>query len=87
MAEERAQGGAVRAFRILGTTRISKRELYRLLKRHGDRILAIALVVEDNGDPYYIARLKQHYGLKEFNISFNIELQVKEKERKETRLS
>ena len=71
----------MRAFRVLGTTRISKRELYKLLRRHGDRILALAIVVEDNGDPYYIARLKQHYGLQELSITFNLDLQVKGKER------
>ena len=71
----------MRAFRVIGTTRISKRELYRLLRRHGDKILAIALVIEDNGDSYYIARLKQHYKLQELSITFNLDLQVKGKER------
>ena len=71
MAERRGRArGGVRAFRVLGTTRISKRELYKLLRRHGDRILALAIVVEDD-DPYYIARLKQHYHLQEFSITFN----------------
>ena len=48
---------------ILYSNSMQLRQLRKLLQKHGDVILAVAVVVDGEADRHRIARLKQHYGL------------------------